>query len=56
MLPILFNLESLAQYIEENKYPQTTWHILTMLLFTEGKWKNPSRHPKSEKLKCSIDI
>lgn len=50
---ILFEKDRLEKHIEENRYPQTTWHIFTMALFTQGAWKDTSRKPKIENIKTS---
>ena len=52
---IIFNKQELENYIDNNKYPQTIWHIHTMNTITNGFWKETSRKPKTENIEIKVN-
>lgn len=46
----IFDSEKLSKYIDESKYPQTIWHILTSVRFMSGDWKDTNRLAKNENI------
>ncbi|WP_144984536.1 hypothetical protein [Halomonas sp. C22] len=51
----LFDKFKLESFVENNSYPQTTWHIFTTAVFLNGAWMDSSRPPKLEEIMIHPD-